>query len=141
MMTEKGSSATRLPSVAAAWRRAKLARFFSVGILNTLFGYLIYALLVLLHAPPLFALLLSTICGVIFNYFSIGRLVFRQRGGWSTFIRFICAYAIVYAVNAALLKAIIHYVALDPFLAQLMCVPPSVLTSWLLMNHWVYRNA
>lgn len=125
----------------AALFRAKLARFFGVGLLNTLFGYAVYALLVLVHMPPLLALLLGTICGVIFNYFSIGRLVFRNRGGWATFIRFICAYAIVYAVNAALLKGLIHFFPLGPFVAQILCIPPSVLISWVLMNHWVYRNA
>ncbi len=124
----------------ALWR-AKLARFFGVGVLNTLFGYLVYAVLLLLHMPPLLALLIGTICGVIFNYFSIGRLVFRNRGGWATFVRFIVAYAIVYAVNAALLKGLIHYFSLSPFVAQILCIPPSVLTSWVLMNHWVYKNA
>ncbi|MFC4276054.1 GtrA family protein [Achromobacter aloeverae] len=128
----------RRPS--ASWR-ARLARFFGVGVLNTLFGYLVYAGLLLLHASPLIALLLGTLCGVIFNYFSIGRLVFRQRGGWANFVRFIVAYAIVYAVNALLLKGLIHYLPLGPFLAQILCIPPSVLTSWVLMNQWVYKNA
>ncbi|OWT74951.1 MULTISPECIES: GtrA family protein [unclassified Achromobacter] len=137
---ESGECARPQGGWSALWR-AKLARFFGVGLLNTLFGYLVYAVLVLVHTPPLLALLLGTICGVIFNYFSIGRLVFRNRGGWATFIRFICAYAIVYVVNAALLKALIHCLPLGPFVAQILCIPPSVLTSWILMNHWVYKNA
>lgn len=118
----------------------KLARFLSVGLLNTLVGYLIYALLIMTHMPPLLALFVATVVGVIFNYFSIGRLVFRNRNRWATFIRFICAYALVYVLNAVLLKGLIRYFLLDPFVAQILCIPLSVLSTWLLMNHWVYKN-
>lgn len=121
--------------------RGKLTRFLGVGVLNTLFGYLVYALLIIVQAPPLLALLLATIFGIIFNYFSIGRLVFRNQSKWTTFVRFICAYAIVYTINATLLKGLIQYCLLSPFVAQILCIPPSVLISWLLMNYWVYKNA
>jgi len=58
-----------------------IARFIAVGLLNTVVGYAIYGILILLNVPYLAALLVSTIAGVIFNYFSIGRLVFKSRGG------------------------------------------------------------
>ena len=58
-----------------------IARFIAVGHLNTIVGYAFYGILILLNVPYLAALLVATIAGVIFNYFSIGRLVFRSRGG------------------------------------------------------------
>lgn len=119
----------------------RLIRFFGVGLINTVVGYLIYAILVLAHVPYLVALLLSTVAGVIFNYFSIGRLVFRAKGGWVIFCRFVGAYGIVYLINAVLLNLALRHFALGPFVAQISCIPPSVLASWLLMNFWVYKNA
>jgi len=50
-----------------------LARFIGVGLLNTVVGYAIYGLFIFLKMPYLVALLMATIMGVIFNYFSIGR--------------------------------------------------------------------
>jgi len=58
-----------------------IARFIGVGLINTVVGYGIYGILILLNVPYLVALLMATIMGVIFNYFSIGRLVFKSRGG------------------------------------------------------------
>lgn len=120
--------------------KLKLARFFGVGVLNTAFGYALYAVLVLCHLQYLAALLLSTIGGVIFNYFSMGRLVFRHAGGRLIFAKFVAVYAIVYAVNAILLRTLVGEFGLGPIVSQLLCMVPSILTSWLLMNYWVFKN-
>jgi len=96
--------------------------------------------LVFVGMPYLVALLISTIVGVIFNYFSIGRLVFKAAGGWFVFGKFILAYAIVYLLNAALLALLTESEYLNAYLGQAACLVPSVAVSWLLMNHWVYKN-
>ena len=119
----------------------KIIRFISVGILNTIVGYAIYALLIWLNLPPQVALLLSTIAGVTFNYFSIGRLVFQSQGGLTVFIRFIASYCVVYVVNAQVLSFLIKSLHMTPYLAQALCVPLNVAASWLLMNHWVFTKA
>lgn len=117
-----------------------IAKFLGVGLLNTVVGYAIYAFLILLDVPYLAALLMATVTGVTFNYFSIGRLVFKSRGGLIVFSKFIAAYGVVYLVNAAGLELSIQHLRLNPYLGQALCVPPSVLLSWLLMNYWVYKN-
>jgi putative flippase GtrA len=117
-----------------------IARFIGVGFLNTVVGYAIYGLLILLNVPYLTALLVATIVGVIFNYFSIGRLVFKSRGGMIVFAKFIAAYGVVYAINASSLDVLIKYFQFNPYIGQALCVPLSVLISWLLMNYWVFKN-
>lgn len=117
-----------------------IAKFFGVGVLNTVVGYAIYAILILLNVPYLAALLVATVAGVTFNYFSIGRLVFKSRGGPIVFAKFIAAYGVVYVVNAVGLEIAIKHFQLGPYIGQALCVPPSVLLSWLLMNYWVYKN-
>lgn len=108
--------------------------------MNTLVGYSIYAGLIFIHLPYLIALLLATVAGVIFNYFSIGNLVFKAGGGWRVFAKFITAYVAVYLVNAALLSVLTNYLNISPYLGQVICILPNVATSWLLMNYWVYKN-
>ena len=84
---------------------------------------------------------MATLAGIVFNYFSFGRLVFKARGGLSVFGKFIVAYAMVYAVNATLLKILTERYHLSAYLAQGLCILPSVVMSWLLMKVWVYRSA
>jgi glycosyltransferase involved in cell wall biosynthesis/putative flippase GtrA len=116
-----------------------LVRFIGVGMLNTLVGYAIYGLFVYLNIPYLIALLMATMIGVIFNYFSMGRLVFKSQGGWFVFAKFIITYAIVFGVNAKALELLITKFEFSPYLGQALCVPLSVIVSWLLMNYWVYK--
>ena len=120
--------------------RRKILKFLGVGVLNTFVGYAVYASLVMLNFPYLASLFLATVAGVIFNYFSIGRLVFRSKGGNNIFYKFIAAYAMVYAGNALLLQIVFESYSVGPYLAQALCIPPSVIASWLLMNHWVYKT-
>lgn len=117
-----------------------IAKFLGVGVLNTVVGYAIYAILILLNVPYLAALFLATVAGVTFNYFSIGLLVFKSKGGLILFGKFIAAYGVVYFVNAVGLEIAIKHFQIGPYLGQALCVPPSVILSWLLMNYWVYKK-
>lgn len=118
----------------------KLARFLGTGVLNTVFGYTVYAGLLFVEVPYLTALFVATVAGVIFNYFSFGQLVFGMRTQWKVFAKFVIAYFLIYLANALLLSALKEKLLIDPLLGQIFCIPPSILASWLLMNLWVYKN-
>lgn len=117
-----------------------ITKFLVVGLMNTVVGYAIYAILVLCGISYSAALLIATIAGVTFNYLSTGRLVFKSRGGMVVFGKFLTTYGLVYFVNAVGLELLIKHLQLNPYLGQALCVPPSVVLSWLLMNYWVYEN-
>ena len=118
----------------------QIIKFLGVGVLNTVFGYAIYAMLIFVNVPYLIALLAATVVGVIFNYFSFGRIVFHGYGGWFVFGKFVIAYAVIYGANAALLRALTIDFLLSPYVGQIICIPLSVLLSWLLMTYWVYKK-
>lgn len=118
----------------------QIIKFLGVGVLNTVFGYAIYAMLIFVNVPYLIALLAATVVGVIFNYFSFGRMVFHGYGGWFIFGKFVIAYAVIYGANAALLRALTGDFLLSPYVGQVICIPLSVLLSWLLMTYWVYKK-
>ncbi len=128
------------PSTQSGWRNQRIVKFLGVGVLNTLFGYGIYAVLVFIGLPYLIALFAATIIGVLFNYFSFGKIVFNTYSGWFVFGKFIVAYALVYVINAALLSILTEGKYLNAYFAQGVCILPSVATSWLMMNRWVYKN-
>lgn len=79
-------------------------RFLAVGVLNTAFGYALFALLVWAGVWYPAAAAASTIGGIIFNFNTTGRLVFGNRDS-SLFWRFVGVYAPTYALSVALMKA------------------------------------
>ncbi|MGF6313334.1 putative flippase GtrA [Bradyrhizobium sp. i1.8.4] len=54
-------------------------KFVLVGVANTALGYAQFALFYLLLGSHQLAITLATACGVMFNFHSTGRLVFRSR--------------------------------------------------------------
>ncbi len=120
--------------------KSKITKFLSVGILNTIFGYSIYALFLFLGFTYTLALLFSTVLGVAFNYFNFGKFVFSGLRGGMIFCKFVAVYVGIYALNVVVLRVLVQYVLLNPYAGQLMCIPLSVLISWLLMNYWVFKR-
>jgi len=116
---------------------AQFARFLVVGLLNTAFGQGVFALLVLAGLHHLVALLLATIAGVLFNFQTLGRLVFRdpdrRRLG-----RFIAGYAVIYAVNSIALDVLIRG-GLEAIPAQLILTLPVALLSFAINRLLVFE--
>ena len=114
------------------------ARFVATGLLNTLFGYGLYAALVVSGLGYLPALLLATMVGLTFNFFSFGRLAFRIPLAGRRFPGFVMVYAASLTLNAVLLRVAVQVVGLGPYLGQLVCVPLVALLTYLALERWVY---
>ena len=119
----------------------RVIKFLCVGLLNTVFGYSIYAALVYVGIHYSLALLIATILGVIFNYFSFGRILFQGRGGLIILGKFVTAYGAVYFFNVFFLGILTNNVEISPYVAQVICVFPTIFLNWLLMNYYVYKRS
>jgi putative flippase GtrA len=118
--------------------RREFLRFLAVGVLNSLFGYGIFATLLLAGMHYSLALLLATVAGVLFNFKTTGILVFGSRDNRLLF-RFVATYAVVYAVNVSLLKALL-LAGLDPYLAGALLVLPVATLAFVLNRKLVFNN-
>src|SRR4051812_1767133 len=58
---------------------AQLLRFVCVGAVNAFVSFTIFAVLIVVGLSNSLALLAATILGVLFNFQTIGRYVFRRR--------------------------------------------------------------
>src|SRR3546814_5893635 len=85
-MTPLSSSATRV------WR------YYTVGVINSLFGYGVYALLLSMGLNMYAAQIIGHIIGVAFNYFTYRRHVFQRAA--ASKLRFIISYTLNYAVRS-----------------------------------------
>jgi putative flippase GtrA len=114
----------------------QLLRFIIVGMLNTAFGYAVFAIIYLLTRAPVVAIVMGTIIGVIFNFFTTGRIVF-ENNQVSRLIPFALNYAVTCVLNILLFK-FLQNLGLQVFIAQFVCLPPMVLIAFVLNRKFVF---
>jgi putative flippase GtrA len=111
--------------------RREIVAFLLVGLLNTGFGYAVYAFGYLAGLNPSIALAVAFCTSTLFNFFSTGRLVF-QSSRWGAMPKYAGLAAGMYVVNAGGLNLVIS-LGVGPLEAQalVMCftVPLSFLVS------------
>lgn len=117
---------------------SRFLRFLLVGGLNTAFGYGVFALSLFLGAHYAVAATISTVLGVLFNFFTTGSLVFGRRGG-SRLHRFVAVYAVMWAVGILALKAA-NALAVNLYVAGLVLLVPSAGLSFLLLRTFVFQE-
>ncbi|MEZ5779732.1 MAG: GtrA family protein [Paracoccaceae bacterium] len=112
------------------WRFVK---FLFVGVLNTIFGFAAYALfLKLLHFPPQVALALSYVLGVLWNYGTHARIVFKSQG-FRRLPIYAGAYGVLYVLNAGALSLVLKS-GLAPLGAQAVLVLPMAMLAFVLIS-------
>ena len=117
--------------------RGRFVRFLLVGGLNTLFGYTVFAICILIGIPYPLAALVSTVFGVLFNFKSYGTLVFASHDNRLIF-RFIAVYGICYLVGLVPLAwAKAHGVPILWMAA--ICILPMAALAFTLQRFVVFR--
>ena len=86
----------------------RVIRFLIVGSGNALFGYVIYAIFIMLGAPYSVAILLAYIIGVAFSFFTTSSIVF-QSFDWSKKYLFVMVYIISYFFSLVCIYIFIRY--------------------------------
>lgn len=84
-------------------------RYLLVGLINTAFGYAVFALLVFVGLHYALALFLATIAGVLFNFQTFGRFVFGQPH-WRLIWKFFAVYGVLYGVNVFCIFLLMMYI-------------------------------
>jgi putative flippase GtrA len=128
----------RVSSIVTAAHNAQFLRFIAIGLLNTAFGYGVFVIGLFLGLAPAAALAVATVLGIGFNFFTTGRLVFLNRDNRRIY-RFVLVYGVVYLGNVGLLK-LAEALSVPPALAQLCILPVVVVTTFLLMRSFVFRE-
>lgn len=112
--------------------------YLLVGVMNTIFGYSIFAILIYLKFHYSLAALLATVLGVLFNFKSIGKLVFKNNDN-SLIYRFISVYIVTYLINIGGMK--IYRVFDDNmYLAGLVMIIPAAIISFVLHKRFVFNG-
>ena len=114
-------------------------RFFLAGILNSIFGFFVYALVIVFTAKIWLALLSSICAGIVFNFFTTGGFVFRntsiQRAP-----RFAGCYFFIYVANYILISALSYWID-NVIISQALLTPFIAILSYFLMARFVFPHS
>ena len=114
----------------------RFIKFLFVGAINTVFGYSAYVVLLYVGLHYSAASLLATVLGVIFNFFTTGRLVFENMD-YRKFVRFCLVYVCSYLINLVCL-AIFDAAGANMYWAGLPLILPMALLTYHLNKRFVF---
>ena len=124
--------------VQALLAERQFLRFLLAGGVNTLFGFGVNIGVMLAGFPVWLAMLVGTVAGVAFNFFTHGGYAFRDLSA-RRLPRYIAGYAIVYVVGLGAFHVLNRFVP-GPVLCQVLLVVPIALFSYLVMSRFVFRK-
>jgi putative flippase GtrA len=119
-------------------RRQKVIRFVLTGLLNTLFGYSVFAALTSLRWPDTLSVPVAMAAGVGFNFMSYGKLVFASVD-IRRLPRFVGAYLCLYLCNVIGLRTLARF-GMNAYAAQAMLVIPLAVFAYFINDRWVFRG-
>ena len=116
----------------------QVLRFLVVGLLNTGFSYLIYAILLFLGLNFALANLGAVMLGILFSFRTQGAFVFNNTDG-SLLGRFILAWTVVYLVTISIIWGFVEY-GFDPYTSGALALPFSAVASFFVQKFYVFRE-
>jgi putative flippase GtrA len=117
----------------------KFIKFILVGILNTVFGYSLFALFIFLNMHYSLAVFLSTVLGVLFNFKTIGKLVFDSHDN-SLIFKFIVVYVLLYLINISCLWFFKISGFENMYINGFVLLVPLALISFILNKKYVFKG-
>ncbi len=113
--------------------------FLIMGGVNTVFYYSLYSLLIYAGLHYAAAVAVATVCGVLFNFQTFGRVVFKDFQP-RLLGRFIGVYIVVYMANVAGLKLLEIAGLADKYIAGAVLVLPVALLGYVLNKTFVFNR-
>jgi len=125
-----------LSRIVFLWKNVELARFFLIGALNTMVGYIIFLLAVLAGLHYSISIAIATVLGTFFNFKSTGALVFRSKSN-KKLLKFLMVYALVYVLNVIGVSIFVKF-EIKEWLAGLLLLFPVAMFSYFLNRKYVF---
>ncbi len=119
--------------------RNQFYRFLFFGLINTAFGYGVYALLVYIGLSYVIANFAALVLGVLFSFKTQGRFVFLNQDNRLLW-RFVLAWGGIYLVTIGFIGRVVA-MGLDPYTAGAMALPLSTCLSFVFQKYFVFKRA
>lgn len=118
----------------------KIYKFIFVGILNTIFGYIVFSFIFYLLNQKELSLTLSFIISIFFNYFTIGSYVFNDNHTSKKLVLFIVIYLFIYLLNLLHLLITVDLLMLNVYLSQFISLFYLPAISYTINKNYVFKK-
>ena len=118
-------------------QKSRPLRFLLTGVVNTLFGFIVYSLLIVSGASVWIAVLTSMLTGIAFNFITTGGYVFKDLSH-KRLPRFVILYLVIFVINIGMLDQLGVWIE-NKILLQAIITPPLAMISYVLMTRFVYK--
>ena len=115
----------------------KFVKYLFVGFMNTVFSYLVYAIVVTITNRPTYSLGISYIIGILFNFQTTGRIVFKNKDN-TLIVRFFLSYLTTFFINRYALDTLVNTLGVDKYLSQAILVFPIAMISFMILKFFVF---
>jgi putative flippase GtrA len=138
---EPGGPVSRLSDWALSAHRlnaskvALVVRYYCIGLINTVFGYGLFATFIFMGLNLYVAQLVAHVTGTVFNYFTYSRHVFRDSDRKP--IAYVSSYALSYFLGLGLLATAHHYVN-SPYLAGFLALLSGTAINFFVLKRFVF---
>ena len=111
-------------------------KYLLIGGVNTVFGYCVFAFLLFFGIHYSLAVLVATILGILFNFQTYGRFVFKNHS-WSLLGRFVFVYTTIYFFNITLLL-VFDLLVSNLYISGAMATPVIAYLGYILNKRYVW---
>lgn len=117
----------------------QIFRFLCMGLVNTVFGYSLFALFIYCGLHYAVASLLSTCIGIFFSFQTLGNFVFDSSPSHKKFWRFGIVYMLTYFFSLIIMKTETYYLKNMYLIGAISIFLTSILT-FFLNKYFVFRK-
>ena len=122
----------------------KTISFFSVGALNTVFGYFIAIFLLISlkeHLKIFYISILANSISILFSFTTFKLFLFKsKKKKFSKLIKAVLVYSVLFIFNAFLLNYLISNLNLNILLSQLIITIASTFILYILHNQFTFKE-
>lgn len=111
-------------------------RFLLVGGLNTLFGYALFAALIMTGLAYPYAMLITTCLGILVNFKTTGKLVFNNSDN-HLLLKFIALYICIYFFNIALIRGLDLFLS-NVYISGIFSIMASAVLSYFCNKNFIF---
>jgi len=113
-----------------------ILRYYAVGVLNMIFGYLVFVAFVALGMQVFAAQAVGYVIGVAFNYFTYSHLAFA--GQQANRVTYLGSYVLNYLLSVAILWCLLQ-VMTSPYVAGILVTLIVSAINYVFLKTYVFR--
>jgi putative flippase GtrA len=118
--------------------KQQVIRFMGVGAINTLVGYSLYAFFISLGVRYFLSLLFATFLGLMFNFFTTAKIVFKRFDN-KNFFKFLLVYLFLYFTSVIFIKILSEF-RIDLYVSGIIVILLSI-PAFLLNKYFVFKES